>query len=150
MIRRTGPWPPARVEAHLTETVVPLRLACAAASGHPQVLSLWYLWRDGALWCATSPQARVVGWLAREPRCGFEVAPDAPPYRGVRGHGRAALEPARGVEILEALVDRYLGTRETPFARWLLARAAEGETAIRIEPEALTSWDFTRRMGGAG
>jgi len=26
--------------------------------------------------------------LARDPRCGFEVAPDAPPHRGVRGTAR--------------------------------------------------------------
>lgn len=143
---RSGPWSPARVEAHLLESVLPLRLACVTASGHPQVLSLWYLWRDGALWCATSPRARVVAGLAREPRCGFEVAADAPPYRGVRGRGHATLDRTRGGEILTALVDRYLGTRDTRFARWLLSRAAD-EVAIRIEPETLASWDFTRRMG---
>jgi nitroimidazol reductase NimA-like FMN-containing flavoprotein (pyridoxamine 5'-phosphate oxidase superfamily) len=142
-----GPWSPAEIEAHLRTTVVPVRLACVSRSGQPRVLSLWYLWREGALWCATSPRARVVRWLAREPRCAFEVAPDAPPYRGVRGQGRATLDPARGGEILAALVDRYLATRETPFARWLLARAGD-EMAIRIEPARLASWDFTRRMGG--
>jgi hypothetical protein len=147
MTRRTGPWDAAKVDAHLADTVIPLRLACASASGHPRVVSLWYLWRDGALWCATSPQARVVAWLAREPRCGFEVARDVPPYQGVRGRGRAALDPVRGGEILAALVVRYLGTCETPFARWLLARA-DDEMAIRIEPETLASWDFSLRMGG--
>jgi nitroimidazol reductase NimA-like FMN-containing flavoprotein (pyridoxamine 5'-phosphate oxidase superfamily) len=148
--RPTGPWSAARVDAHLAGTVIPVRLACASGSGQPRVLSLWYLWRDGALWCATAPGAKVVEWLAREPRCGFEVARDEPPYRGVRGRGRATLDPERGLEILEALVDRYLGTRDTPFARWLLERAARGETAIRIAPESLASWDFTARMGGAG
>jgi hypothetical protein len=53
--------------------------------------------------------------------------------------------PARGAEILEALVDRYLGTRESRFARWLLARGKE-EMAIRIVPSRISSWDFSRRM----
>jgi hypothetical protein len=73
------------------------------------------------------------------------VAPDAPPYHGVRGRGVATLDPARGAEVLGLLVDRYLGTRESPFARWLLARAS-AEVAIRIEPSSLVSWDFSARM----
>lgn len=142
----TGPWSLDRIHAHLENTAVPLRLACVSASGHPQVLSLWYLWRAGSLWCATSPRARVVAMLEREPRCGFEVARDLPPYCGVRGRGIATLDRARGAEILAALVDRYQGSRETRLARWLLARSAS-EVAIRIEPESLASWDFAERMG---
>jgi nitroimidazol reductase NimA-like FMN-containing flavoprotein (pyridoxamine 5'-phosphate oxidase superfamily) len=109
------------------------------------VLSLWYVWLDGALWCATGPRARILKLLRREPRCGFEVAGDAPPYRGVRGQGRAQLHPERGAETLAMLVDRYLGTRDSEFARWLLARGAS-EVAIRVEPDHFSSWDFTERM----
>lgn len=141
----TGPWPRERIDAHLESTIVPLRLAYASASAHPQLLSLWFVWRDDALWCATSARARVVAMLEREPRCGFEVAPDAPPYRGVRGRGIATIDATRGAEILGLLVDRYLGTRESPFARWLLARATS-EVAIRIEPSSFASWDFSTRM----
>lgn len=136
---------PAQIESHLESARIPLRLACADSSGHPLVLSLWYVWFEEALWCATSPRARVVHRLRREPRCGFEVAGDIPPYRGVRGRGRADLIPERGAEILSALVDRYLGTTDSKFARWLLARGPL-EVAIRIEPEQLSSWDFTERM----
>jgi len=145
-MRIRGPWTRERVDAFLSQTIVPVRLAHAARDGHPEVLSLWFTWRDGAVWCATSPRARVVERLAREPRCGFEVAPDAPPYRGVRGRGRAELVPERGAEVLLELVDRYLGTRDSSFALWLLARA-EHEMAIRIAPERVTTWDFAERMG---
>ncbi len=146
-MKRTGPWSREAIDAHLTDTVIPLRLACATQSGHPHVLSLWYLWRDGALWCASGPDAQIIRWLRAEPRCGFEVARDQPPYQGVRGRGHASLDPTRGPEILGELVDRYLGTRDSEFARWLLARA-EGEIAIRITPQRLSSWDFTERMRG--
>lgn len=141
----SGPWSAERIRAHLEETVVSLRLAVLSASGHPRVVSLWYLLDEGALWCATAGTSRVARWLEREPRCGFEVARDEPPYRGVRGAGMARLGKARGEEILCRLLDRYLGSRETPLARWLLSRASQ-EVAIRIEPERLTSWDFSRRM----
>lgn len=144
-MRLTGPWSIEHVHAHLAATVVPLRLACVEASGHPRVLSLWFEWRDGALWCATSPQAHLTRWLAAEPRCGFEVVPDAPPYSGVRGRARATLDAERGSEVLERLVDRYVGSRETRLARWLLARSAD-EIAIRIEPLSFASLDFSTRM----
>lgn len=134
-----------QVDGYLREAVIPLRLACLDAGGAPLVLSLWFLWREGAFWCATASHARVVGHLRRSPRCGFEVARDAPPYRGIRGQAHATLVPESGGEILEALVDRYLGTRDSRFARWLLARR-EDEVAIRIVPTHRSTWDFTRRM----
>lgn len=144
-MRRTGPWSIERIHAHLADTVVPLRLACMAGSGHPRVLSLWFEWREGALWCATSSRSRLARWIAAEPRCGFEVVPDLPPYRGVRGGATATLDTARGGEVLERLIDRYVGSRDTRLARWLLARSAE-EIAIRIEPVSFASLDFSARM----
>jgi len=145
--RIAGPFSRARIESYLGDSVVPLRLACSAPSGHPLLLSLWFVWREGAIWCATSPRARVVSLLRSDPRCGFEVAREAPPYCGVRGAGVAELVLERGAEILAVLVDRYLGTRDSRFARWLLGRG-QREMAIRIEPLRMTSWDFANRMGG--
>ncbi len=141
----TGPWSREQIDAHLAATLVPLRLAYASPSGHPQLLSLWFVWHEDAIWCATSSSALLVKRLELDPRCGFEVAPDAPPYHGVRGRGVASLDSARGAEILELLIDRYLGTRESPFARWLIARSAT-EVAIRVAPSSLSSWDFAARM----
>ena len=133
------------LDRFLAETIVPLRLACLDRDGCPHVLSLCYLWRDGALWCATRPDAWVIERLRADPRCGFEIAGDAPPYRGLRGNGRAELLSEQGEALLGELVDRYLGGRDGRFARWLLARSA-GEMAIRIVPARTSSWDYSRRM----
>lgn len=124
---------------------MPVRLACLTASGWPLVLSLWFLYRHGALWCASRPGARVVEHLGRDARCGFEVAREAPPYRGVRGQARATVLRAAGGPLLGELIDRYLGARTSPLARRLLAGAAD-EVAIRVVPTRLTSWDYTARM----
>jgi hypothetical protein len=108
---------------------------------------LWYLFEEGSLWCATQKSARVVDYLTRNPACGFEVAPESPPYMGVRGQAAASLSAERGPEVLLRLIDRYLGDRETSLARWLIARSSD-EVAIRLSPRWLTSWDYSGRMGG--
>jgi hypothetical protein len=136
-----APW----LREYLASARIPLRLACRDAAGWPRVLSLWYLVEERSLWCATPAHAHVVRMLERDPRCGFEVAGNEPPYRGVRGEGRARIDHERGDEILRALVQRYVGREETPFTRWLLGRRT-AEVAIEIEMLRLRGWDFTRRM----
>ena len=101
---------------------------------------------EGTLWCATQKTAHIVTCLGQDARCGFEIAPEAPPYRGVRGQSRATLHEDLGEPILLRLIDRYVGNRESNFARWLIKRA-DKEVAIRIEPTWITSWDFSGRMG---
>lgn len=138
----------AQVQEHLDQARIPIRLGCQIPSGHPIVISLWFVARADALWCASLEDADVVGFLRENPRCGFEVARDEPPYRGVRGWGEAAIVPEMGEEILRVLIRRYLRDERTPLARWLLSRARH-EVAIRIDPERLVTWDYTERMRGS-
>jgi hypothetical protein len=144
-----GAWNDSEIAAYLAAARIPLRLAAHDGAGFPRVLSLWFLPdADGALWCATQASAQVVRFLTAEPRCGFEVAGDAPPYRGVRGTARASIHPERGDEMLRALLARYGVAPESALARKLLAKVAS-EVAIRLEPLRVSSWDFSRRMAGA-
>jgi hypothetical protein len=147
-MKRKGPWSENEIERFIQETRVPLRLACNGASGHPVIASLWFLPRDGTMWCATQRTASVVSHLRRDRCCAFEVAPETAPYRGVRGQALAELHDERGEEILRLLIDRYLEDPNSRLARWLLSRARQ-DTAIAIEPLTLLSWDFRERMGDA-
>lgn len=144
----SGCWTDTQMAAFMAESRIPLRLAVHDAKECPLVMSLWFLYVDGAIWCATHVTAHVLGLLAHDPRCGVEVAGDMPPYRGVRGQGRASLHPERGGEILQRLLDRYGIEPKSKLAAMLLARI-EQEVAIRIAPERLSSWDFSQRMEGA-
>jgi len=143
-----GPWSTAQIGDFLSEQRIPLRLACNGASGHPVLVSLWFIALDDKLWCATPRTARIASILARDPRCAFEVSVEKPPYCGVRGPAVATLHDDRGGEILRRLIDRYLGNATSRLARLLLARV-EHETAIAIEPRALVSWDYAERMADA-
>jgi nitroimidazol reductase NimA-like FMN-containing flavoprotein (pyridoxamine 5'-phosphate oxidase superfamily) len=145
IVRSSSAWEQSQIDAFLQATVIPIRLACSDKAGVPLICSLWYLYADDALWCATQQSASVVALLERAPHCAFEVAPESMPYRGVRGQGRVTVVPDEGPAILTQLIDRYLGARDTQFAVWLMGRAAN-EVAIKIEPDWLTSWDFGSRM----
>lgn len=133
------------IEQYLTDTQIPLRLSCISASGWPVVLSLWYLFEEGNLYCATPQRSKVVSYLMGEPRCAFEVASDQPPYCGVRGRALATIERERGLEILERLLRRYLGETENTLAQQLLSRS-QPEVAIRLTPSSYHTWNFTDRM----
>ncbi len=141
----SGPWSRPRLEQHLAAARIPLRLAFTSRAGFPLVASLWFVHEGDALWCATQAGASVARALARDPRCGFEIAGERPPYRGARGWGRAEIVPERGAELLGTLIRRYLDERDAQLGTWLLGRA-EREVAIRIVPRRWISWDYSERM----
>ena len=128
------------------ETVrIPLRLACATESGWPMAVSLWFKHQNGYLICATQKSARVISYLQNDPRCAFEIASDLPPYCGVRGQAIASIDESIGGEILEQLLVRYLGGKDSALARNLVAKS-ENEVAIILKPVKIYTWDFSSRM----
>ena len=96
------------VEQYLKASRIPLRLACITPGNWPVVLSLWFEYRQGNLYCASREQAKVISYLKQNDRCAFEIAGDQPPYCGVRGQGIATLDHSRGAEILERLLTKTL------------------------------------------
>lgn len=144
-IRKGSAWDKAQTENFLHDCVIPVRIACNDSRGIPLVCSLWFLYEADTLFCATQKSASVVKLLTASPECGFEVAPQEMPYRGVRGQGTASISSVEGAATLQRLMDRYLGERDSGFARWLQSRA-DNEVAIRITPHYLSSWDFSKRM----
>lgn len=142
----SGPWTMEQIRQFMDQAVIPIRLASAGSPG-PIVQSLWFIAQEDSLWCCTQHDALVVRRLTAEPTCGFEIAADRPPYRGVRGTGRAVIVPERAASVLPALLDRYGINSDSSLARWLLSRL-DHEVAIQISGLTLTSWDYAERMAG--
>jgi hypothetical protein len=87
-----GPWDKAQIDAFLHNSTFPLRLACVADDGFPRVVSVWYGYDGQHLRCVSHRSSQLVGLLQRCDRVGFELAPNEPPYHGVRGQGIATLD----------------------------------------------------------
>ena len=135
------------VNDFLTRACVPIRLACVTIGDWPITISLWYAYMEEKFFCATQKNAAILKYLSNNSKCGFEVAGDLPPYRGVRGWGYAKLNEARGSEILHILIKKYLKDEKSQFVDFLLRRA-ENEIAIEIKPLSVFHYDYFNRMNG--
>ncbi len=140
-----GPWNREQVDSFLNNSQFPLRLACVAEDGFPRVVSVWYGYDGQFLRCVSHRSSQLVSLLQRCERIGFELAPNEPPYHGVRGQGIARLGSDADGEVLGEMLQRYLGGTESKLGKWLLSRSEE-EVLITIEPLRLFSWDYRERM----
>jgi len=142
-----GAWSREQLRTFLEEALVPIRLGCHDTRGGLWMLSLWYRYRDGRFRCATGGGSDIAGFLRADDAVSFEVSTNAVPYMGVRGNGTATLAPDEDKQLLEGLLERYLGGTDSALARSLLDEGRE-EVAITIEPDRLYTWDFSGRMAG--
>lgn len=141
-----GPWDWSQVENYLTTSNFPMRVACIGQDSFPRVVSVWFGYDDGRLLCVSHRSSQLVKLLRKNERVGFEVAPNEPPYYGVRGQGIAKLDSDAQGTVLRSMLERYLGGTNSSLADWLLSRA-EDEMLISIEPSRIFSWDYRERMG---
>ena len=140
-----GPWDSSQVRAFLDEVTIPMRIGVVASSGRPIVLSVWFL-RDGDhIIGATRPTSTLIKCLTRNPECGFEIAADSLPYRGVRGSATVEIEHSSGARVLDELLLRYLGSLETPLGKKLRSQS-DDEVSFILKPSRLVSWDYSERM----
>lgn len=133
---------------YLSEIKIPIRLACITDTGWPLVTSLWFVFMNQKLYCSTQKTAKVIKFLSQNPRCGFEIASDQPPYRGVRGRGRVNLSEVMGPKVLGILMDKYRIRKDSILGKFLLSNI-KNEIAIEIEPMRIFTWDYSDRMKDA-
>lgn len=141
----SGPWTRREIDSYLARSRMPVRLACLGEDGFPRVVSVWFQYEEGVLQCATHRDSQLAAMLQRNPRVGFEVSTNEPPYYGVRGQGVAELSQEGGAQALQRLIDRYLDQSNVSLSRWLLSRSDE-ELLLRVEVQRFFSWDYRKRM----
>jgi len=129
----------------ISNNKIPIRLACIKPDGMPTVVSLWYTKKGDRIFCATQKNAKIISYLQNNPKCGFEIAADHPPYKGIRAEGIAHIIQEKGPEILEILIAKYLGQKESTLSKFLKENS-KNEVAIEIIPQKIFNYDYTKRM----
>jgi len=128
----------------LPDSKIPIRIAFIKLSGAPGVISLWFEQIDGKIYCATQKSAKIVSHLKNNPVCGFEIAADKPPYKGIRGEGTVKITN-NGNTILDILIKKYLGEKESTLSKYLKTNS-NTEVAIEITPHKISNYDYSKRM----
>ena len=147
-ISATSAWTEAEIAAFLGDTQIPLRIAVVDGDA-PLICSVWFAYSNGNLICVSHQDSRLAQLLTKAGRCGFEVAPNQPPYHGVRGKARVTVSAADAESQLRKLIEHYLGDTNQKLANWLLGRA-DDEKVFVLTPTWITSWDYRNRMEVAG
>jgi len=129
----------------ISDTKIPIRVAFIKPKGTPSVISLWFEQINGKIYCATQKSAKIISYLQKNPVCGFEIAADKPPYKGIRGEGTVKILNDKGIDILEILIGKYLGEKESTLSKYLKANL-NTEVAIEITPQKIYSYDYSKRM----
>ena len=129
----------------ISDTKIPIRIAYLNSHGVPGVISLWYVQINDKIYCATKKNAKLISYLEKNPSCGFEIAADKLPYKGIRGNGIVKIFPNKGKEILDVLIDKYLGDTTSTLSDFLKTHS-EKEVAIEITPQKISNYDYSQRM----
>ena len=126
---------------------IPIRIAFVDSNNEPKVISLWYVCINGKIFCATQKSAKIVKHLKENPICGFEIAADSPPYKGLRGKGIVRILENNDKKILRILMDKYLDDKESKLSQFLEDNS-KTEVAIKITPKKIINYDYSQRMEG--
>ncbi len=104
------------------------------------------VWTDwgGNLLC-NKKTAKIVSYLQNNPKCGFKIAMDKPPYKGTRGTWHVKIIQNQEQEILKILMKKYLGSKESTLSRYL-NNNSEAKIALEILPQNIFNYYYSKRM----
>jgi nitroimidazol reductase NimA-like FMN-containing flavoprotein (pyridoxamine 5'-phosphate oxidase superfamily) len=118
------------------------RLATVDAQGRPQVVPLWFVWADRAMFLNSTLGNVTVRNVQRNSEV-TAVVDDGESYdqlRGVLLRGRAV--PADGDHRIDNVrrtwSEKYMGGTPVPYDRW------RNRVWLRLDPTSITSWDFRK------
>lgn len=135
------------IDQFISDSKIPIRIAFMKSTDFPAVISLWYVSNNGKIYCAAQKTAKIVSYLKQNPLCGFEIAADKPPYKGIRGEGTVQILNETGTYVLELLMKKYLGEKESTLSKFLRDNS-KTEVAIEITPQKIFHYDYTKKMKG--
>tara|TARA_B100000674_G_C37832504_1_gene911233 strand:- start:99 stop:554 length:456 start_codon:yes stop_codon:yes gene_type:complete len=143
-LSKKSAWNRQQLKKFLDSSKIPIRVSVLDGE-YPLICSVWFEYLDGKLIIVSHQESKLAKTLVRQKKCGFEIASNDPPYRGVRGKADVVSELGTSEEILRRVIQRYLGETNQRLASWLLSRVKH-EMKFTLHPKWVTSWDYGERM----
>ena len=120
--------------------------------GWPHSMPMWFVVRDGDIWCWTYAKSQKIKNLERNSRATLliEVGHEYQELRGIQIEAEAELirDTDRVLDFAMELTARYAGVDELPpGSEEALAAQAPKRVAIHFKPVRTATWDH-RKLGG--
>ena len=121
--------------------------------GHPHLMPLWYVVRDGVLWGWTYAKSQKVRNLERDPRCTLQVESGDSVYselRGVMIECEAVIHRDLGTVagVGAGVAERYGGAALPAEARAAIEAQAAKRVALEFRPLRTATWDHRKLAAG--
>src|SRR5688572_5976403 len=140
-------------QAELLETERIVIVSSLGPRGWPHSMPMWFVVREGEIWCWTYAKSQKVRNLERDPRATLlvEAGNEYTELRGIQIEAEAELirDVERVAEFGKELTIRYtdgIESVEGDAAAALEAQAAK-RVVLRFEPIRTATWDH-RKLGG--
>ena len=143
-LSRKSAWSQKQLKEFLVSSKIPIRVSVLDGE-YPLICSVWFEYLDGKLIIVSHRESKLAKTLVSQRKCGFEIASNDPPYRGVRGKADVVYELGTSEVTLRRIIQRYLGETNQGLAAWLLSRVKH-EMKFTLHPKWATTWDYSQRM----
>jgi nitroimidazol reductase NimA-like FMN-containing flavoprotein (pyridoxamine 5'-phosphate oxidase superfamily) len=135
------------VDAFLSGSKTPLRLATTNPKGEPNIHPVWYHYANDRIYLMSTKETVKVRNMNQNKTVYFSIDTDAMPNRGVKGKGTATMikDPNKAVSLSERIVAKYLGDTTSKMAKSMIDEVRKGsEVLVEITPQFFSTWDYTK------
>ncbi len=138
-------WNAPQIESFLLTQNTPMRIAVMDVNDYPMICSVWHQYHENKIYAVAHKNSKLIKKLRQHPHCAFEIAPNEPPYKGVRGQAKCSITEQDCDKKLKTLLDKFLGSGYEQLRHFLSSRSKD-ERVIELSLQKLTAWDFSERM----
>ena len=140
----------AEVKHFLGNNKLNIHIGTVDNKGDPNIHPTWYYYDDSTnkLYIETSKYSKKIAnlGLKRNNIVYYCIDDPNPPYKGVRGKGKAKIyeDVNYNVPIAEKIMVKYLGSLAHPMAAALMSRVRDGDSVIlEVSPNYYSTWDYS-------
>ena len=97
-VSKKSAWSSSEIEQFLVAQKTPMRIAVLDHDDFPMICSVWHQYHEHKIYAVTHKNSKLLKKLTVHEQCAFEIAPNEPPYKGVRGQAIAHISSQQSDE----------------------------------------------------